>query len=71
MKKHYPSKYYYLSKYYFFDIELISFFRKKGSKIKLIPVRFKISDQSSIKFFSFKNFKIIFELFKILKKKNN
>lgn len=61
----------FLSKYYFFDIELISFFRKKGSKIKLIPVKYKISDQSSIKFFSFKNFKIIFELLKILKKKNN
>ena len=61
----------FFSKYFFFDIELINFFKKKGFKIKLVPVRFKISDQSSIKLFSFKNFKIIFELLKILKKKNN
>ena len=58
----------FFSKYYFFDIELISYFRKKKLKIKLVPVKFKISDKSSIKIFSFKNFKIIFEFFRILKK---
>ncbi len=58
----------FFSKYYFFDIELISYFRKNKFKIKLVPVKFKISDKSSIKIFSFKNFKIIFEFFRILKK---
>ncbi len=61
----------FISKYYFLDIELINIFKKKKLKIKLIPVKFKISDQSSIKFFSFKNFKIIFEFFQVLKKINN
>ncbi len=58
----------FFSKYYFLDIELINLFKKKKLKIKLIPVKFKISDQSNIKFFSLKNFKIIFEFFKVLKK---
>lgn len=58
----------FISKYYFLDIELINLFKKKKLKIKLIPVKFKISDQSSIKIFSLKNFKIIFEFFKVLKK---
>jgi glycosyltransferase involved in cell wall biosynthesis len=58
----------FFSKYYFFDIELISFFKKNKLKIKLIPVKYKISNQSSIKFFSFKNFNIILEFFKILRK---
>ena len=61
-------KYKFLSKYYFLDIELINFFRKKEKEIKLIPVRYKISKKSSIKFFSLKNFKIIFELFYVLLK---
>ncbi len=60
----------FFSKYYFFDIELINYFRKGKSKIKLIPVKFKISDKSSIKFFSLNNLKIIFEFFIILKKTN-
>ena len=61
----------FISKYYFLDIELINLFKKNKFKIKLIPVKFKISDKSSIKFFSFKNFKIIFEFFNVLKKINN
>lgn len=60
----------FFSKYYFFDIELINYFRKGKFKIKLIPVKFKISDKSSIKFFSLNNLKIIFEFFIILKKTN-
>ena len=60
----------FISKYYFLDIELINLFKQKKLKIKLIPVKFKISDQSSIKFFSLKNLKIIFEFFKVLKKIN-
>tara|TARA_Y100000992_G_scaffold300088_1_gene268030 strand:+ start:151 stop:861 length:711 start_codon:yes stop_codon:yes gene_type:complete len=57
----------FFSKYYFFDIELISYFRKKKLKIKLVPVKFKISNKSSIRLFSFKNYQIIIEFFKILK----
>jgi len=65
-------RYKFLSKYYFLDIELINFFRKKEKKIKLVSVRYKISKKSSIKFFSLKNFKIIFELFYVLfKSKTN
>lgn len=56
----------FISKYYFFDIELIHFFRKKNSKIKLIPVKFKISTNSNIKIFSIKNFNYIYELIKVL-----
>ncbi len=58
----------FISKYYFFDIELINFFRKQNSKIKLIPVKFKVSNNSSIKIFSFKNFNYINELIKVLYK---
>tara|TARA_Y100000741_G_C18228387_1_gene548793 strand:- start:421 stop:1131 length:711 start_codon:yes stop_codon:yes gene_type:complete len=61
----------FISTYYFLDIELINLFRKNKLKIKLVPVKFKISDESSIKFFSLKNFKIIFEFFKVLTKINN
>lgn len=61
----------FISKYYFFDIELINLFKKNKFKIKLLPVKFKISDKSSIKFFSFKNLKIIFEFYNVLKKINN
>ena len=56
----------FFSEYYFFDIELIHFFRKKNSSIKLIPVKYKISNQSSIRFFSLKNFKIIYEFLRII-----
>lgn len=61
----------FISKYYFFDIELISFFKKNKLKIKLVPVKFKISTKSSIKIFSLKNFKIIYEFYKILNKNIN
>jgi len=61
----------FFSKYYFFDIELINFFKKNKFKIKLIPVKFKISDNSSIKLFSLKNLKIIFEFFNVLRKIKN
>ena len=60
-----------LLKYYFIDIELINFFKKNKYEIKLIPVKFKISDKSSIKFFAFKNLKIILEFFRVLNKIDN
>ncbi len=59
----------FISKYYFFDIELINFFRKKNLKIKLIPVKFRISKRSTIKFFSIKNFNILSEFIKVLSHK--
>lgn len=61
----------FLSRYYFFDIELINFFKKNNLKIKLIPVKFSISTKSSIKILSYKNFKIIYEFYKILNKYSN
>lgn len=62
-------KYKFLSKYYFFDVELINFFKKKKLNIKLVPANFKISQKSSIKIISIKNFKILFEFIKILFRK--
>ena len=61
----------FISKYYFLDIELINFFKKNKYEIKLIPVKFKVSDKSSIKFFAFKNLKIILEFFRVLNKIDN
>ena len=58
----------FISKYYFFDIELIRFFKRNNLKIKMIPVKYKISKKSNIKIFSFKNFIYIYELFNILRK---
>ncbi len=60
----------FISKYYFFDIELIKFFRVSKLKIKMIPVKYKISNKSNIKLLSFKNFIYIHELFNILRKYN-
>ena len=62
-------KYKFLSKYYFFDVELISFFRKKKLNIKLVPAKYKISQKSSIKLISYKNFKIINEFIKVIFRK--
>ena len=62
-------KYKFLSKYYFFDVELINFFKKKKLNIRLVPANFKISQKSSIKIISIKNFKILFEFIKILFRK--
>ena len=64
--KDYVKKRKFISKYYFFDIELIKLFRIKNAKIKIVPVKYKISKNSNIKFFSFKNFLYIFEFFNIL-----
>ena len=58
--------YHFISKYYFLDIELIHFFKIKRKKIKLVPVKYKISKQSNIKIFSFNNLQVIYELIKVL-----
>ena len=49
-------------------IYLLNFFKKNKLKIKLVPVKFKVSTKSTIKIFSLKNFKIIYEFYKILNK---
>jgi glycosyltransferase involved in cell wall biosynthesis len=56
----------FISKRFFFDIELIHFFRKANLKVKCIPVRFFISDKSSIRIFNKVNVKIVIELFKVI-----
>ena len=55
----------FISKRFFFDIELIHFFRKANLKIKCIPVKFVISNRSSIGIFNKINIEIIIELFRI------
>jgi glycosyltransferase involved in cell wall biosynthesis len=59
----------FISKYYFLDFEIIKIYKKKKLRIKSIPVNYSVSKKSSIKIFSFKNIKILFELIKILYKK--
>ena len=66
--KNYVKKTIFISKYYFFDIELIKTFRNKSAKIEMIPVKYRISNKSNIKFFSFKNLIYIFEFIKVLSK---
>tara|TARA_Y100000590_G_C15650344_1_gene988484 strand:+ start:64 stop:771 length:708 start_codon:yes stop_codon:yes gene_type:complete len=66
--KNYIKKRKFISKHYFFDIELIKIFKSKKAKIKMIPVKYKISKNSNIKIFSFKNFIYLFEFVNILNK---
>lgn len=56
----------FFSKKYFFDLELIYHYRKNKKKILSIPVRYEIAEESNIKIFSFKNFYILYEFFKIV-----
>ena len=56
----------FISKRFFFDIELIHFFRRANLRIKSIPVKFFISDKSSIGIFNKINIKIIIELFTVI-----
>jgi hypothetical protein len=56
----------FISKRFFFDIELIHFFRRANLRIKSIPVEFFISDKSSIGIFNKINIKIIIELFTVI-----
>lgn len=54
------------SKKFFFDLELIYNYQKLNKKIIDIPIIYKISKNSSIKLFSYKNLYILFELIKVL-----
>lgn len=56
----------FISKRFFFDIELIHFFRKANLNIKCIPVNFIISNKSSIRIFDKINIEILIELFKVI-----
>jgi len=59
----------FLSKKFFFDLELISLYSKKRLSIKSIKTNYSVPSKSSIKIFNFsKNFEILCELIKVIKK---
>ena len=59
----------FLSKKFFFDLELISIYSKKELSIKSIKTSYSVPSKSSIKIFNFsKNFEILCELIKVIKK---
>ena len=59
----------FLSKKFFFDLELISIYSKKKLSIKSIKTNYSVPSKSSIKIFNFsKNFEILCELLKVIKK---
>ena len=59
--------YKFISKRFFLDIELIYLYKKYSKKIISIPVKYSISDKSSINIFSFKkNLEIFIELIKVI-----
>jgi len=56
----------FISKKFFLDAEIIAFFCNENIKITSIPVKYKISKQSSIKIFDISNFIYVYELLKII-----
>jgi len=59
----------FLSKKFFFDLELISLYSKKNLSIKSVKTNYSVPSKSSIKIFNFsKNFEILCELIKVIKK---
>ena len=56
----------FISDKFFLDLEIIFFYLKLKKKIFSVPVSYKIPNESSIKIFSIKNLKIIFELCKVI-----
>lgn len=56
----------FISKRFFFDIELIYFFRRANLKIKCVPVKFTVSNSSTIRIFDKRNLEILIELFKVI-----
>ncbi len=59
----------FLSKKFFFDLELISIYSKKRLSIKSVKTNYSVPSKSSIKIFNFsKNFEILCELLKVIKK---
>ena len=57
----------FISRKFFLDLEIIFYFVEKNASLFFIPVKYKIKDESSIKFFSFNSFKILYELIKVVK----
>tara|TARA_B110000211_G_scaffold105303_1_gene122477 strand:- start:3935 stop:4660 length:726 start_codon:yes stop_codon:yes gene_type:complete len=57
----------FVSKKFFLDLELIFYFMKNKMSLFFIPIKYKIRNESSIKFFSFNSFLIIYELIKVIK----
>ena len=57
----------FVSKKFFLDVELIFYFTKNSMSFFFIPLSYKIMKQSSIKFFSFNSFKIIYELINVIR----
>ena len=56
----------FISKKFFLDAEIIAFFCNENIKITSIPIKYKISKQSSIKIFNITNFIYVYELLKII-----
>ena len=58
---------YFISKRFFFDMELIYLYTQNKKKIISVPVKYKISNSSSINLLNLSlNFKIVIELIKVL-----
>jgi glycosyltransferase involved in cell wall biosynthesis len=57
----------FVSKKFFLDLELISYFMKSKMSLFFISIKYEIRNESSIKFFSFNSFLIIYELIKVIK----
>jgi glycosyltransferase involved in cell wall biosynthesis len=57
----------FISTKFFLDLELVFYFIKNNKSLFFIPVKYKIKNESSIKFFSFSSFRIIYELIKVIK----
>tara|TARA_B110000305_G_scaffold49029_1_gene52698 strand:- start:2057 stop:2809 length:753 start_codon:yes stop_codon:yes gene_type:complete len=56
----------FVSQKFFLDAEIIAFFCNENIKITSIPIKYKISKQSSIKIFNITNFIYVYELLKII-----
>lgn len=63
-KKFNSTKFY--SKKYFFDLELINHYTFRKKKIVSVPVKYRMTNNSTIKIFSYQNFYILYELIKII-----
>jgi len=56
----------FVSKKFFLDVELIYLFKRMNKKISLLPVKYKIEENSTINLISIQNIQIIFDLVKVL-----
>ena len=56
----------FISKKFFLDVELIYLFEKMNKKISLIPVKYRIEENSTIHLMSIQNIQIFFDFIKVL-----